>query len=112
VNENNVVDGDNFVSNGVVHVIDGVLLPTWILTALKIASSLIMISTLFSLLMTEIDLSDPAADPVTVVGPTNDAFALLDTADLEFLTSPEGLADLTATLELPCIFVFLPAASW
>jgi hypothetical protein len=40
-------------------------------------------------------LSDPVADPVTVVGPTNDAFALLDTADLEFLTSPEGLADLT-----------------
>jgi uncharacterized surface protein with fasciclin (FAS1) repeats len=49
--------------------------------------------------LTGIDLSDPAADPVTVVGPANDAFALLDPAVATFLTTtPDGLIELTRIL--------------
>jgi hypothetical protein len=52
VDLNNVVDGDNFVSNGVVHVIDGVLVPSWVFNSLTdrvFAND--DLSTLFSLLV-------------------------------------------------------------
>ena len=100
--ENNVVDSDNFVSNGIVHVIDGVLLPLWVLSSLTDhVFENFDISTLFSLLvLTGIDLSYPAADPVTVAGPTNDAFDLLDPAVVEFLTTtPDDLIELTRILQ-------------
>jgi transforming growth factor-beta-induced protein len=101
VNLNNVVDGDNFVSNGVVHVIDGVLIPSWVPNSLQdrvFADD--DLSTLYRLLvLTDIDLSDPAANPVTVVGPTNDAFDLLDPAVLEFLmTDSDGMIELKGVL--------------
>jgi transforming growth factor-beta-induced protein len=98
VNDNNVVDGDNIVSNGVVHVIDGVLIPIWVFNSLadRVFADTDL-SILFSLLvLASIDLSGPSA--LTVVGPTNDAFGLLDSATVTFLTSPEGLADLTRIL--------------
>jgi transforming growth factor-beta-induced protein len=101
VNLNNVVDGDNFVSNGVVHVIDGVLIPSWVPNSLQDrVFAYDDLSTLYRLLvLTDIDLSDPAANPVTVVGPTNDAFDLLDPAVLEFLmTDSDGMIELKGVL--------------
>jgi uncharacterized surface protein with fasciclin (FAS1) repeats len=86
VNESFVVDGDNILSNGVVHIIDNVLLPSWIFFSLddQIFFSNADLSTLFSLLnLAEIDSSLPSA--VTVVGATNDAFDLLDPAFLACL---------------------------
>lgn len=107
VNGNNVVDGDNFVSNGVVHIIDGVLIPSWVFNSLtdRVAANADL-STLLSLLeLTSIDLSNPDADPVTVVGPTNDAFALIDAATLEFLTTTEeGLIELVRILTYHVFF--------
>jgi uncharacterized surface protein with fasciclin (FAS1) repeats len=55
-----------------------------------------------------IDLSGPSA--LTVVGPTNDAFALLDSATVTFLTSPEGLADLTRILTYHVFFGILTSS--
>ena len=110
VNDNNVVDGDNIVSNGVVHVIDGVLLPTWVSNSL--ADRVIAdtdLSTLLSLLvLASIDLSGPSA--LSVVGPTNAAFDLLDPADVTFLTSPAGLADLTRILTYHVFFGILTSS--
>jgi hypothetical protein len=97
VDLNNVVDGDNFVSNGVVHVIDGVLVPSWVFNSLTdrvFAND--DLSTLFSLPCCEIDCLDL---PHLRSWLTNDAFALLDTATIDFLTSTDGLADLTAILQ-------------
>jgi transforming growth factor-beta-induced protein len=110
VKGNNVVDGDNSQFDGIVHIIDGVLIPSWVFNSL--ADRVFAnddLSTLFSLLvMAGIDLSGPAA--LTVVGPTNDAFGLLDPADIEFLTSPEGLADLKRILQYHVFFGILTSS--
>jgi hypothetical protein len=95
VNGNDVVDGDNIASNGVVHKIDGVFLPSWVCRSLgdrvNVAADL---STLFSfLVLAGIDLSGPSA--LTVVGPTNEAFGLLETTFVAFLQTPDGLPNLT-----------------
>jgi transforming growth factor-beta-induced protein len=107
VDGNNVVDGDNIVSNGVVHIIDGVLSPSWVFNSLEdrifFADDL---STLFSLLVVAgIDLSGPSA--LTVVGPTNDAFDLLDPAFVELLLTPAGLDDLQRILTYHVFFGIL-----
>jgi transforming growth factor-beta-induced protein len=98
VNDNNVVDGDNIVSNGVVHVIDGVLLPTWVSNSLadRVIANADLSTFSRLLVLAAIDLSGPSA--FTLLGPTNDAFNLLDSALVTFLLSPEGLADLTRIL--------------
>jgi uncharacterized surface protein with fasciclin (FAS1) repeats len=82
LNGGNVVNGDNIVSNGVVHIIDRVLLPSSVFLSLadRIAGLSFLaerdLMTLSSLLvLAGIDLSRPAA--LTVLGPTDDAFGLL-----------------------------------
>jgi uncharacterized surface protein with fasciclin (FAS1) repeats len=116
VQGNNVVDGNNIVSNGVVHVIDGVLIPTWVFNSLADRISGLDIfseqdlTTLFRLLvLAEIDLSGPSA--LTVVGPTNAAFALLDPAAVEILTTTAaGLIELTAILQYHVFFGILTSS--
>jgi transforming growth factor-beta-induced protein len=113
VNGNNVVSGNNIVSNGVVHIIDAVLIPSWVFNSLtdRINSATDIfgdadLSTLSSLLVVAgIDLSGPSA--LTVVGPTNAAFDLLGPAELARLITPAGLTDLTRILTYHVFFGIL-----
>jgi transforming growth factor-beta-induced protein len=97
-NGNAVVDADNDVSNGVVHIIDGVLTPSWVLNSLTdrvVADS--DLSTLVALVtIAEIDLTVPGE--LTLLAPTNEAFAKLPTEVVEFLLSPEGKETLVSVL--------------
>jgi transforming growth factor-beta-induced protein len=107
VEGNNFVGVDNVASNGVVHVIDGVLVPSWVFFSLndRICSESDL-STLCALLVVAgIDLSGPAA--LTVVGPTDAAFALLDPAVVALLLSPEGLVTLQTILTYHVFFGIL-----
>lgn len=89
----NIVGTDNFACNGVVHLIDGVLLPP----LPSIAE--IAVSGGFDTLVTAVtaagladSLSDCAADPVTVFAPTDEAFAALPEETLAAaLADPDGL---------------------
>jgi len=90
VNGNDVVDADNAVDNGMVHIIDAVLTPSWVFNALSdrvaIKSNL---SILLSLVVQAgVDLSVPGG--FTLLAPTNEAFGQLTPLQLAFLTSPEG----------------------
>jgi transforming growth factor-beta-induced protein len=110
INGNQVVDADNDVRNGVVHVIDGVLIPSWVSSS--IANRVIGasdLSTLLSLVvLAGLDGAVAAARELTLVAPTNDAFAKLPAATVEFLLSDDGKATLTQILlyhVFPGIFV-------
>lgn len=89
----NIVGTDNFACNGVVHVIDSVLLPP----LPSIAE--IAVDGGFETLVTAVTaaglaegLADCAADPVTVFAPTDAAFAALPPEVLEAaLADPNGL---------------------
>jgi uncharacterized surface protein with fasciclin (FAS1) repeats len=100
VNGNKVVSADNDVSNGVVHIIDGVLIPSWVTNSIAgrvVAAS--DLSTLLSLVvLAGIDgaLAGPGA--LTVVAPTNSAFAKLPQDVLDLLTSPAGKSTLVQIL--------------
>jgi transforming growth factor-beta-induced protein len=91
-----VIDVDIAASNGVVHVIDGVLLPSFVYR------TVIDLEDNYSTLMTVIELAELAdtlkASTFTLFAPTNDAFAKLGQETLDFLTSPDGKAALTDTL--------------
>jgi transforming growth factor-beta-induced protein len=110
VNENMVVSADNDVTNGVVHIIDGVLIPSWVTICIADrvtgASDL---STLLSLLvLASLDGDVAAPGELTLVAPTNDAFAKLSNDTVSFLASNDGLDTLTAILlyhVFPGIFV-------
>jgi transforming growth factor-beta-induced protein len=82
---------DNDVSNGVVHTLGGVLLPSWVFTSithLVVASS--GLSTLSSLLvLAEIDISGAGA--VTLLAPTNNAFTAMQQGNLQALTNPDNV---------------------
>jgi transforming growth factor-beta-induced protein len=118
VDGNNVVSGDNTVSNGVVHIIDAVLIPSWVFnsladrvfTSVDPITSVADLSTLFSLLVVAgIDLSGPSA--LTVVGPTNAAFDLVDPGELARLITPAGLADLQRILTYHVFFGILTSTN-
>jgi transforming growth factor-beta-induced protein len=83
-------------TDGVVHIIDGVLVPS------SIGASVIDLgsdySTLLSLIATAGLEATLAGGPFTLLAPTNDAFAALDTATVDFLTSTAGAEDLTSIL--------------
>lgn len=98
VNGNTIINADNLASNGVVHLIGGVLAPSWVLNTLtdRVVSDSDL-STLLALVgIAEINLSVPGE--FTLLAPTNDAFAKLPADVVEFLTSPEGKADLVNIL--------------
>lgn len=103
-----VVDADLFASNGVIHVIDQVLLPTKTIADIAVADA--RFSTLVAAL-SEADLVGAVADAsadLTVFAPTNDAFAAaLDALGLtaaELLASPD-LADILLYHVVPGTFL-------
>jgi transforming growth factor-beta-induced protein len=91
VNGYPILSVDNDVSNGVVHTIEGVLLPSWVFNSIAniiIASS--GLSTLSSLLvLAGIDLSGAGA--ITLLAPTNAAFNAVQQNDLQALTNPDNV---------------------
>ena len=82
VNGNLVVDADNFASNGVTHIIDGILIPSWVFNTVtsRVVEALDLSTLLVTLITTELDmvLDDPNA-ALTLVAPTDAAFATLET---------------------------------
>jgi hypothetical protein len=86
LNLNNVVDGDT-VSNGVVHVIDGVLVPSWVFNSL---TDRVFANDDLSTIQSPLRWRNRFLDlPHLRSRLTNDAFALLDTATIDFLTSTD-----------------------
>jgi uncharacterized surface protein with fasciclin (FAS1) repeats len=103
-----IVNADLVASNGVIHVIDRVLLPTKTIADIAVADS--RFSTLVAAL-TEADLVGAVADEtasLTVFAPTNDAFAAaleaLDLTAAELLASPD-LADILLYHVVPGTFL-------
>ncbi len=103
-----VIDADLVASNGIVHVIDRVLLPTKTIADIAVADGR------FSTLVTALDsaglvgaVADPDAD-LTVFAPTNDAFgdalAALNLSAAELLASPD-LADILLYHVVPGTFL-------
>jgi transforming growth factor-beta-induced protein len=91
-----VIMADLDGSNGVVHIIDGVLVPSSIgATVIDLGASY---STLLSLI-TIVGLEEAlSGGPFTLFAPTNTAFAALDSATVDFLTSDAGAGDLASIL--------------
>merc|ERR1711903_234033 len=88
----NVIKADNLASNGVVHIIDGVLIPPAATpNIVELAQSVKDLSTLVSAVVAGglVDtLSSPG--PFTVFAPTNEAFAALPAGVLTKLMKPES----------------------
>ena len=108
----NVVKADNLASNGVVHIIDGVLLPPSSASMLMIpgastptpnivqlAESVKDLSTLVAAVVAG-DLADTLSSPgpFTVFAPTNEAFAALPAGTLTKLMKPESKKELVDIL--------------
>jgi len=100
-----VTSADNTASNGVVHIIDGVLLPPSKLGAsaqpniVELAETVKDLSTLVSAVVAA-DLADTlsSAGPFTVFAPTNDGFAALPDGVVDSLMKPENKAQLVDIL--------------
>merc|ERR1739838_1156553 len=91
-----VVGADNLASNGVAHIIDGVLLPPAGLADTKpniveLAQSVDSLSTLVAAVVAG-DLVDTLSSPgpFTVFAPTNDAFGALPAGTVDTLLKPEN----------------------
>merc|ERR1711997_999368 len=91
-----VVGADNLASNGVAHIIDGVLLPPAGLTDAKpnvveLAQSVDDLSTLVAAVIAG-DLVETLSSPgpFTVFAPTNEAFGALPAGTLDSLLNPEN----------------------
>jgi transforming growth factor-beta-induced protein len=91
-----VIMADVVGSNGVAHVIDGVLLPS------SIGDTVIVLGADYSTLLSLITLAGLegtlAGGPFTLFAPTNMAFEALDAATETFLTSAAGLETLKSIL--------------
>jgi len=99
-----VTAADNKASNGVVHIIDGVLLPPASLAESKpniveLAESVKELSILVGAVVAG-DLVDTLSSPgpFTVFAPTNEGFGKLPTGTLDNLMKPENKADLVDIL--------------
>merc|ERR1712213_209574 len=99
-----VTGADNLASNGVAHIIDGVLLPPSSLSDSKpniveLAQSVDDLSTLVAAVVSG-DLVETLSSPgpFTVFAPTNDAFAALPAGTLDTLLKPENKDQLTSIL--------------
>merc|ERR1712029_83701 len=91
-----VVGADNLASNGVAHIIDGVLLPPSALAGgepniVELAQSVDDLSTLVAAVVAG-DLVETLSSPgpFTVFAPTNEAFAALPEGTLDSLLKPEN----------------------
>jgi transforming growth factor-beta-induced protein len=100
VNGNLIVARNLGASNGVAHVINGVLIPSWVSSS--ITSRVIAdhdLSTLLSLVtLAGLGAALGAPGKLTLVAPTNSAFQKLEIATVEFLSSPKGKNTLTSIL--------------
>merc|ERR1712147_356280 len=99
-----VTGADNLASNGVAHIIDGVMLPPSHLGAdkpniVELAQSVDDLSTLVTAVVAA-DLADTLSSPgpFTVFAPTNDAFAALPDGTVDSLLKPENKAQLADIL--------------
>merc|ERR1711972_460879 len=100
-----VVGADNLASNGVAHIIDGVLLPPSSALAdskpniVELAQSVDDLSTLVAAVVAG-DLVDTLSSPgpFTVFAPTNEAFGALPAGTLDDLLKPENKATLVDIL--------------
>ena len=97
INESQVIITDIETSNGVIHVIDSVLLPPNDIVETAIADGR------FTTLVAALEAADlvdtlKSKGPFTVFAPTDDAFAALPEGTLDSLLQAENLADLTEIL--------------
>merc|ERR1712100_271558 len=106
-----VTGADNLASNGVAHIIDGVMLPPSHLSAdkpniVELAQSVDDLSTLVTAVVAA-DLADTLSSPgpFTVFAPTNDAFGALPAGTVDTLLKPENKAQLVDVL----MFHIVPA---
>jgi len=103
----NVIKADNFASNGVVHIIDGVLIPPTgpappapgSKNIVQLAESVTDLSTLVAAVVAG-DLADTLSSPgpFTVFAPTNDAFNSLPPGTFNRLMKPENKKELVDIL--------------
>jgi len=107
-----VIAADNMASNGVVHIIDGVMLPPSKLAdaqpnIVELAQSVDDLSTLVAAVVAG-DLAETLSSPgpFTVFAPTNEGFAALPEGTVETLLKPENKAQLVDILT----YHVLPAA--
>merc|ERR1719242_517111 len=107
-----VIAADNMASNGVVHIIDGVMLPPSNLAdaepnIVELAQSVDDLSTLVAAVVAG-DLAETLSSPgpFTVFAPTNEGFAALPEGTVETLLKPENKAQLVDILT----YHVLPAA--
>merc|ERR1711939_62150 len=106
-----VVGADNLASNGVAHIIDGVMLPPATLGAdkpniVELAQSVDDLSTLVTAVVAA-DLAETLSSPgpFTVFAPTNDAFGALPAGTVDTLLKPENKGQLVDVL----MFHIVPA---
>merc|ERR1711937_419969 len=106
-----VTGADNLASNGVAHIIDGVMLPPSHLGAdkpniVELAQAVDDLSTLVTAVVAA-DLADTLSSPgpFTVFAPTNEAFGALPDGTVDSLLKPENKAQLSDILT----FHVLPA---
>merc|ERR1711967_145451 len=99
-----VTGADNLASNGVAHIIDGVMLPPSHLGAdkpniVELAQSVDDLSTLVTAVVAA-DLADTLSSPgpFTVFAPTNEGFAALPAGTVDSLLKPENKAQLADIL--------------
>merc|ERR1711957_788579 len=94
----NVIKADNVASNGVVHIIDGVLLPPNV-NIVQLAESVSDLSTLVAAVVAA-DLADTLSSPgpFTLFAPTNDAFKALPAGTVDRLMKPENKKELVDIL--------------
>ncbi|MCS6847517.1 MAG: fasciclin domain-containing protein [Anaerolineae bacterium] len=102
INDAKVITADVAASNGVIHIIDTVILPPSMATESTIADK-VATTGLFETLATALQAAGlvdtlKGEGPFTVFAPTNEAFAKLDKALLESLLKPENKDKLTAIL--------------
>merc|ERR1711957_528686 len=110
INDANVVMADVMATNGVVHVLDGVLLPPSregpTMNIVELAQATDSLSTLVAAVVAgDLVATLSSAGPFTVFAPTNDAFGALPAGTLDTLLKPENKATLVDILT----FHVLPA---
>merc|ERR1711990_569116 len=100
----NVTGADNLASNGVAHIIDGVMLPPSHLSVdkpniVELAQSVDDLSTLVTAVVAA-DLAETLTSPgpFTVFAPTNEAFGALPEGTVDSLLKPENKAQLADIL--------------
>merc|ERR1712151_906082 len=92
-----VTTADNAATNGVVHIIDTVLIPTK--NIVELAVSVTTLSTLVTALKAANLVSAlEGKGPFTVFAPTNDAFGKLPKAELDRLLEPKNVKELDKIL--------------